>query len=372
MAEKLLRVAIAASGAGHVRRGIEVWAAELRRALAGHCDAVLFQGAPPAAEGEVPLPCLRRDSPFWGGSGSPLPWTLRMYIERLTFAPGLLGRLGGFDILHTADPFLAVLAQYLRRIGLWRGNTIISYQGPGPIWKFYANRVGFVQFLAPSYLEGPGRLVRDQGLVAVIPNFVDTEFFSPGPREAARERFGLPPDAPVVLSVGAFTGMKGIPLLARGAARLRTELPNLRLVLAGQKQSDSGPILAEARELLGEFLVVRENLSRAEMPDLYRAADCFALGSPFEPFGIAFLEAMACGIPVLGNDIDPTRWIVGAGGLTADVSDPDAIAAALKRLLTQPEFSRSARERAQREFSREAVIPRVLDLYRRIAFLPAF
>jgi len=363
----MLKVAIAASGAGHVRRGIEVWASQLKQALAGACQPHLFKGAGSPEPEETPLPCLRRDSRLWGGLASPIPWTLRMYLERLSFAPGLIRRLRPFDILHTADPFLAAISVYARRLGWWRGKTVLSYQGPGPIWKLYANRVGHVQFLAPSYLEGPARLVRNPSDVSVIPNFVDTERFCPGSRRAAREKFKLSFSDRIVLSVGAFTGMKGIPLLARGVARLRPEIPSLRLVLAGQAQSDSGPILAEAARELGEALTVFENVPHGEIPELYRAADCFALGSRFEPFGIAFVEAMASGLPVLGNEVEPTRWIVGDAGVVVNITDPVAVAGGLRTILSDPELSRRALTRARENFSREAVIPLFLALYRSLA-----
>ena len=152
----MLNIALAASGAGHIRRGIEIWIESLHRRLSGRCRAVLFKGGGTEAGGERVLPCLRRDARIWGGVSSPIPWTARMYAERLSFAPALLGRLKEFDILHTADPFLAALAVYFRKAGYWKGATLLSYQGPGPVWGWYANRVGHVQFLDESYLTGPG------------------------------------------------------------------------------------------------------------------------------------------------------------------------------------------------------------------------
>jgi rhamnosyl/mannosyltransferase len=89
-----------------------------------------------------------------------------------------------------------------------------------------------------------------------------------------------------------------------------------------------------------------------------------------ESFGIAQLEAMACGKPVVSSDLPTGVRVVnqhGRTGLLVPPGDPDALADALNRLLGNEalriELGRAARERVEREFSREAMIERTLAVY---------
>ena len=165
--------------------------------------------------------------------------------------------------------------------------------------------------------------------------------------------------------------MKGIDLLTRGMERLRRDagVP-AELLLVGQEQSESAAIVARARTRLGGALHVRANLPHRLMPEVYRAADAFALCSPFEPFGIAFIEAMASGVPVLGNRVHPTVSIIGGGGLAADVLSPARTAAALERLLApdaREVFGKPGRRRALETYSAAVVVGQIVDLYAELA-----
>jgi glycosyltransferase involved in cell wall biosynthesis len=65
------------------------------------------------------------------------------------------------------------------------------------------------------------------------------------------------------------------------------------------------------------------------MPDLYRSSDVFLHLSLEEAFGNVFIEALACGLPVVGHDTPRLRWIVGEEGFLADTQDGSALAGAL-------------------------------------------
>jgi glycosyltransferase involved in cell wall biosynthesis len=66
------------------------------------------------------------------------------------------------------------------------------------------------------------------------------------------------------------------------------------------------------------------------MPDLYRSANVFLHLSREESFGNVFLEAMACGLPIVAHDIPHVRWVVGNGEFLVDTSDTLAIAKAIE------------------------------------------
>ena len=154
--------------------------------------------------------------------------------------------------------------------------------------------------------------------LTVVPNGVD-EAFSPGDRETAlatvANRWGL--QAPFVLHVGSLEPHKGLDVLIEAAAFAAAEGAGWRLALAGSPGFEGGRIEAAARasgacDLLGR-------VGEAELLDLMRAAGAFAAPALYEGFGIAPLEAMACGTPAV--------IAAGSGGLE-EVSGPAAIVVA--------------------------------------------
>jgi glycosyltransferase involved in cell wall biosynthesis len=103
-----------------------------------------------------------------------------------------------------------------------------------------------------------------------------------------------------------------------------SRIPDARLVVAGD-----GPLREEieakaARHLPGRF--TRLAVAPDQMPLLYRSADVFLHLSEEEPFGNVFLEAMACGLPIVGHDTPRLRWIVGDDQFLVDTSNSAAIA----------------------------------------------
>src|SRR5579875_3643914 len=115
-----LKVAIASSGLGHIRRGVETWADDLGAALRRRgLDATTFQGSAGAApNGNVVVPCMRRFDPTTQRVAALLlragAWRVGLAsgygIEQTSFAFNLWRRIGrSFDILHVQDPQIAVI-----------------------------------------------------------------------------------------------------------------------------------------------------------------------------------------------------------------------------------------------------------------------
>ena len=102
------------------------------------------------------------------------------------------------------------------------------------------------------------------------------------------------------------------------------------------------------------------------MPQIYGAADVFALASLKEIFGIAFLEALACGVPCVGHKYPVTEWIIGHGGSCIDMQRPGGLARESSRYLDRllrTEKSGLAREQALGLFSKEVVTAQILRMY---------
>ena len=152
----------------------------------------------------------------------------------------------------------------------------------------------------------------------LIPNGVDGERFFPG--ASHRDDFGLPRDRLIVLMVSALIATKRVGAGIEAVSRI----PNAHLVVAGD-----GPlrqtIEADAARLLpGRF--TRLSVPPNKMPDLYRSADVFLHLSMNEASSLAFLEAMACGLPVITHESPQMRWIAGDDEYLLDTEDLAAVA----------------------------------------------
>jgi glycosyltransferase involved in cell wall biosynthesis len=174
------------------------------------------------------------------------------------------------------------------------------------------------------------------GRVRVVPNGVDDRFASgdrAAARTAVRERWGV--EEPFVLHVGSNEPRKGIEVLVEAAALAAGEGTGWRVVLAGSSGFQSERIEAAARasgacSLLGP-------VSDEELLDLLRAAGAFAAPALYEGFGIAPLEAMACGTPaVIAAGSGGLEEVSGPAALVVPERSAEAWRAALEQALARP------------------------------------
>jgi glycosyltransferase involved in cell wall biosynthesis len=379
-----LRIAVASSGLGHVARGVEAWAQDLAAALADRGEAVtLYKGGGTADRAyERVVPCLRREDRLTrrllGVVPGRLGWRIGLgsgyQAEQTTFAANLVRHLRRepADVLHVQDSLVARLAQRARRLRLIRTRTILAHgteESPA-----FLRRIEYLQHLAPWHQEAVRQAGVHRPTWTAIPNFIDTERFTPGRGEDLRAELGIPADGLVVLSVAAIKcGHKRVDHLIGEFARLLEARPHVPayLVVAGGWEADTDDLVAEGTRRLGDRVRFLVRFPRARMPELYRAADVFALASLFEMMPIALIEATASGLPCVVNRHPVLEWMVGPGGEAIDMAAPGELAAALGRLAADPVaragFGARAREQCVREFSRAAVVDRMLAYYRFVA-----
>lgn len=208
----------------------------------------------------------------------------------------------------------------------------------------------------------PERLVRVEGVV-------DLDRFERADGAPIRKEFDLA-GAPVLGCVARLAPRRGHELLIHGFRLLLADHPRARLLLVGK---------GEARDHL-EALVARLGLGRevlftgyrdADLPDVLQALDAFALmGAGSDESCRAALEAMAAGRPVVGRRVGalPETVLHGVTGLLLDDDQPEAVAAALRALIAEPEraaaMGRAGRERARALYSAAAHAARVEEIYR--------
>ena len=156
------------------------------------------------------------------------------------------------------------------------------------------------------------------GAANSIPNGVDCDRFRPG--TAHPQQFGLPADRLIVLMVSALVPNKRVDIGIEAVSKI----PDAHLVIAGDGPLRQAIDAAAARLLPGRF--TRLLVKPAQMSALYQSANVFLHLCKDELFGNVFLEAMACGLPVVAHDVSRVRWIVGDQEFLIDTDDPTAVA----------------------------------------------
>ncbi|MCS6953450.1 MAG: glycosyltransferase [Bryobacterales bacterium] len=215
-------------------------------------------------------------------------------------------------------------------------------------------------------LRAAGRGHRILRGVWIRPMGVDLERFSPQRRTPERrrqllDRLGCPEDATVVLYVGRLAPEKNLDLLAETMARLPGRF---HLALAGSGiLADSLARNFRARGVAASFL--GHVADRDELADLYANADVFVHPNPREPFGIAPLEAMASGLPLVAPDRGGVRAYANPGNAWLVPPDPECFAAAVRAAADDAEV-RAARVRAARATAERLPWPVVADDFLRL------
>ena len=171
---------------------------------------------------------------------------------------------------------------------------------------------------------------------ALIVNGIDGERFRPDPAAGPRLRreLGVPDEAVLVGMLARYAAMKDHANLVAAAARLRDAGRPVHLVLAGSGV-DAGNAELTGR-LAAAGLAGRASLlgERGDVPALLPGLDMLALPSAFgEAFPLILCEAMACGLPCVATDVGDCAAILGEAGTIVPPRDPEALAAALQRLV---------------------------------------
>jgi glycosyltransferase involved in cell wall biosynthesis len=172
--------------------------------------------------------------------------------------------------------------------------------------------------------------------------------------------------------VGRIVPEKGIDMLIQAVARIPMR-PTLRIVGAGEHRLQL--------ELLAERLGVRDRvrfqaaMPAEQVPVLLNELDVLVLPSLTQPnwkeqFGRVLIEAMACGVPVIGSESGEIPNVIGDAGLVVPEGDVAALALAIRQVIEDAEFARSlgaqGRERVLALYTQARVAQQTYALYRRV------
>jgi len=256
------------------------------------------------------------------------------------------------------------------------GDTANSLRAWGRRWAYkrMLNRCDAVVAVSDKVRDS---LLAELGLkrhhcprLVVVPNGVTIpEPLSAEDRVRIRERYDLEPGVFFALAAGRHCELKHYELLIDVIGILRDRGLDVHLVLAGD-----GPLSARYRERvsargLAERVHIPGHLD--DLPQVMQSADCFVISSLWEGLSLVMLEAMACGLPVVGTRISGVEDVIedGVNGVLAVPGDAEELAHAVSRLVSDATLRESCRiagqELVERDFSITRVARDLEVLYRR-------
>jgi glycosyltransferase involved in cell wall biosynthesis len=225
-------------------------------------------------------------------------------------------------------------------------------------------------------------LVHQQGVsaekIAVVGAGIDVQPFEQAQGDSVRQTYGWG-DAPVLTTVGKHVARKRFDLILQAMCEVWPHYPAARLVLAGGRTKYTAAIEQMVRQLPFAW---QNNVHLFTDPDegqkarLLAASDIFVLPSAHESFGIALLEAWACGKPVIGARRGAIASVVDEGqdGLLFEFPQVSSLAQAIRTCLGNPslrqQLGQSGRRKVNRQYTLAVVTAQVRGLYTRVIHSP--
>ncbi len=207
------------------------------------------------------------------------------------------------------------------------------------IVNYFASKVDYVVSISQTTIDRfCGWSAFNHGKSIILPVCVDLESFTPGPKNPTLvKRYGLQGKC-VLMSLGRMPGpdrKKGYDEIIEVLPLLNRKIPNLIYLLGGDGP-DRARLAEKAHDLgVSDQVVFAGMIDENEKVDHYRLADVYVMPSQGEGFGIVFLEAMSCGIPVVASKLDGGREALRDGklGTLVDPSNKEDIINGIKSAL---------------------------------------
>jgi glycosyltransferase involved in cell wall biosynthesis len=298
-----------------------------------------------------------------------------------------------YDLVHTHAPVASVLGRTAAKLA---GVERIVYTAHG--FYFHENMPRHRYMAYHSIERGVARItdrilvqseedyetavrtgIGDRRKVQHLGNGIDLGRFVPdvATRPELRESLGVPSEAaPIIAMTGRITEEKGIGELVEAVAALKSEFPKIHLIVIGGQLSTERDAF---QERLVEFIDQHDLSSNVTLCGFVRdvgallaLADLFVLPSYREGLPRSVLEAMAMELPVVATDIRGCREAVddGVTGLLVPAREVEPLAAAIRKLLTNPtlarRFGKAGRERVVAKFDERMVFERIERCYREL------
>ena len=251
-----------------------------------------------------------------------------------------LGRYGNF----LKKPYVITVHDTIRYLDLKGYGTYIHHPNLRDRWYLNLDYKGVkkaTRIIAVSQFT-KRNLMHDLGIpgeqISVIHEGVDHKVFRPLPRSRSSKYS-------YILFVGSEQPRKNLSLLLRAFGKLKKErrFGGLKLVKVGKAGGPEAAFRRQTMELIEALGLIRDVIFtdyvlEEELPGYYSNAECLALPSLYEGFGLPVLEAMACGCPVIISNCTSLPEIAGKAAIQADPYDLDGLVRALWEVLTDADL----------------------------------
>lgn len=267
-------------------------------------------------------------------------------------------------------------------LGRWLGLThTVTLRGTEPrlskpFWRRTFMRWGLKRAARVFAVAGSlGKVAESIGVpseqIEVVGNGVDTERFQPVDKQAARKALGLPQDAQVLVSVGGLVERKGFHRVIECLPNLLSQHPKLHFLVVGGASAEgdwSERLQAQVAELkLQDQVHFLGSMAPDELKQPLSAADVFVLATSNEGWANVFLEAMACGLPVVTTDVGGNPEVVHseALGFITSFGDAEALEQAMHQAL-EKNWDRDAILQYAHDNAWDTRVTRLLQVFRAI------
>jgi len=286
---------------------------------------------------------------------------------------------GAVDLIHAHVGYPAghIAKELAKLVG--RPYLITEHMGPFPS-RYTTDRQGNIK---PYYLQAYQRAACNIAVspfhaaelgkyqvprTVTIPNFVDEDYFKPPaapPVAAASFTF---------FTLGDIVAGKGIDLLLRAAKELVAQQPSVSFRIGGD-----GPCLPAYQQLSRQLGLEKQvtwlgQLNRTQAVAEFQACHAFILPSHYESMGVVYIEALACGKPIIATRCGgPETTVTACNGLLVEKNNIPHLAMAMASMIENYKAysPTQIREDFLKRFSSKAVVPRLVDLYQKIITLKA-
>ncbi|HEX2437024.1 MAG TPA: glycogen synthase [Methylomirabilota bacterium] len=363
----------------HIYGGAGVVVDQLSRALARRMGVEVrcFGPREPRTDGIV----LRGYTPWERVGGKDVRFAPA--LETLSINLAMARDTVDADVVHAHTWYADMGAMWIGQ--LYRIPLVVTLHSMEPLRPWKADQLGsgylVSSWIEKTTVEAAQRVIAvshkmredilehfdaDPARVVVIHNGIDPEQFKRTEARDALDRLGV--REPYVLFVGRITDQKGIFHLLEASRRLPA---SVQVVLCASAP-DTPEIEDRLRRTVAEMPQVRWINEMVPVPvvtQLYSHAAVFACPSVYEPFGLINLEAMACQAPVVASAVGGILEVVedGKTGLLVPPAQPEALAAAITRVLSSPDLARSmgqaGRGRVEAQFSWTSIAERTEQVY---------
>ncbi|UCZ54803.1 N-acetyl-alpha-D-glucosaminyl L-malate synthase BshA [Bacillus shivajii] len=284
----------------------------------------------------------------------------------------------GLDILHVhyaiphaISAYLAkeMVGDHLKVVTTLHGTdiTVLGYDPSlSDMIRFGIERSDIVTAVSNDLINQTKQLLHTTKPIQTIYNFVDHRIYYPREIDGLKEELGIKPDQKVICHVSNFRKVKRVPDVLKAFYEIQKDIDSV-LILIGE--GPDLPIINEEAKRLGILDRVKFLGNQKRVAELLSMSDLKLLLSEKESFGLVILEAMACGVPVIGTNIGGIPEVIedGKSGFICPLGDITSIAQTAKMYLLnqnlQQEMSVHALKRANKDFHQEKIVKEYEGVY---------